>query len=151
MSSNQQGFTLAELIVTCALIGMVVAIAMPTMRNALQAMRSRGAVAEMKTGLYRAKQLAITTRQNICVQAAGGGYRFLQGGCAGAAWIGAGTSAAGNLVLNNNVAISNGGNAPVFTPLGAVTNGANSTFTLTPPAGSTLTVTVTPAGRITSP
>jgi Tfp pilus assembly protein FimT len=152
MSSNQQGFTVAELVVICAIIGIVSTIAIPTFMNALQTMRSRGAVAEMKTGLNRAKQLAITTRQNICVQAvAGGGYRFLLGGCLGGAWIGTGTTAAGNLILSNNVAITNGGNGPVFTPLGTVTNGVNSTFTLAPPAGPTSTVTVTPAGRITSP
>ena len=111
MSSNQQGFTLTELVVICAVIGILSTIAIPTFMNALQTMRSRGAVAEMKTGLNRAKQLAITTRQNICVQAvAGGGYRFLLGGCAGGAWIGTGTTAAGNLILSNNVTITNGGN-----------------------------------------
>ena len=152
MSSNKQGFTLAELVVICAVIGILATIAVPTFVNALQTMRSRGAIAEMKTGLNRAKQLAITSRQNICVQTvAGAGYRFLQGGCAGGAWIGPGTTAAGNVRLSNNVVLTNGGAAPVFTPLGTVTNGANSTFTLAPPVGPALTVTVTPAGRITSP
>ncbi len=56
----------------------------------------------MRTALLKAKQLAITRRQNICVQPVivpVNGYQFRQNNCCGAPIVMPGTDATGTLRL----------------------------------------------------
>jgi Tfp pilus assembly protein FimT len=138
-----------ELVVVCAVVGIVSAAGLPTLWSTFRSTTRQATVTEMKATLQRAKQLAITRRQNICVQPVAGAVQFRQVNCGGAAWTGSATDGAGNIRLTNNVAVTNG-TPPIFTPTGGITAGA-STFTLTPAGQPAATVTVSPTGRITSP
>lgn len=144
---DNRGFNLAELVIVTAVIGILFALGLPFFVSYWQSARVRAGAQEVRAALQQAKQLAITTRQSICVQAGTNGYQFRQGGCSGTAWIGPGTDGTGNFRLQNNVTLS--GASPVFTALGAAAPGG--TLTVTGPNGSTLTVTVAGAGRITIP
>ena len=77
----------------------------------------------------------------------GGGFRLLQGTCAGAAWVGPDTSATGLIALSNNVTLS--GPAPVFTAYG--TASTSSVVTVSHSGGTSVTVTVQPSGQVTIP
>ncbi|MFQ5945833.1 MAG: Tfp pilus assembly protein FimT/FimU [Anaerolineae bacterium] len=131
------------------IIAIISVFALPSFLTYLQAATVKSSAAELHSGLNRAKQLAVTTRQTICVQVVANQYRFLQGGCAGTAWIGRGTDATGAFRLPHNVTITNGGTSPVFTQFGTASQ--TGTLTVTGPGGNTLTVTVIPSGRITIP
>lgn len=147
-----RGFTVIELVLVIAIAAIVLAIAAPQFLSYYGSATSTAGVQEMRSALYRAKQLAITIRQNICVVVIPGptpAYQFRQGDCAGVPWVGPGTDGAGNLTLQNGVGLSNGAGNPIFTPLATVSQGG--TLTVTGQNGVTRTVTVTPAGRITVP
>ena len=151
---DQRGWSLAELLVVIAVIAILAAIAIPSFVTYLQSSTVRAGAQEMRTGLNQAKQLAITTRQNICVQPVGNGYQFRQNTCAGPvvpATLALGADGTGTFRLQNNVVVtvSPGNVAPVFTPLGAAAPAGQ--LTVTGPAGNALTVTVSVAGRITTP
>jgi type II secretory pathway pseudopilin PulG len=141
-----------ELMVVIAIIGILAAITIPVMAGYLRAATVRAGAQEMRTALQQAKQLAITRRQNICVQAVAvpfPGYQFQFGGVA-IVLPGTDTAGTGTFRLQNTVTvglISPG--PPCFTPLGAAVPGGQ--FQVTGPAGNFLTITVSGAGRITTP
>jgi len=151
---DQRGFSGAELLVVIAIIGIIALIAIPTWLAYGPAATLTGAAREIQAGLYQARELAISTRQNVCVQLIPPrGYRFMQGaagpGCAGgAAWTGADTDGGGTFRLaNQNVAVV--GANPIFTPFGTAQTTA--VFTVTGPQARQITVTVLPSGRVTIP
>ena len=135
-----------------AIIGILAAITIPVIARYTRAATIRAGGQEMRTALMQGKQLAITRRQNICVQpvvAPFNGYRFLQNTCAGAAIVMAGTEATGTFRLQNNVRVVTLAGPPVFTPLGAANPAGR--LQVTGPSGDTITITVSAAGRVTSP
>jgi prepilin-type N-terminal cleavage/methylation domain-containing protein len=141
------GFSLSELLVSISIIGAMSTIALPTAWTYLPAAAARGGAREIRAIMSQARMVAITTRQNICVQTVGGGFRLLQGTCAGAAWVGPDTSATGLIALSNNVTLS--GPAPVFTAYG--TASTSSVVTVSHGGGTSVTVTVQPSGQVTIP
>jgi prepilin-type N-terminal cleavage/methylation domain-containing protein len=146
------GWSLAELLVVIAVIGILAVIATPFFWTYLQSSTVRAGALEMRTALNQGKQLAITRRQNICVQPVGNGYQFLQNTCAGAALpatVVPGADGTGTFRLQNNVVVTVNTVAPVFTPLGNAAPAGQ--LRVTGPSGGTLTVTVSAAGRITTP
>ena len=154
---DQRGWTLAELLVVIAVIGILSAMAVPFMMTYLRSSTVRAGAQEMRTALNRGKQLAITLRQNICVQPVGGnGYQFLQNTCAGAALVPVainnpvpGADGTGTFRLQNSVAVAVNTAAPIFTPLGNASQAGE--LRVTGPSGDCLKVTVSAAGRITTP
>ena len=151
---DQRGWSLAELLVVIAVIGILTAISIPLFITYLQSSTVRAGAQEMRTALNWAKQLAITLRQQICVQPVGNGFQFRQNTCAGLALPATtvrGADANGTVRLQNNVVVtvSPGNVAPVFTPLGAAAPGGQ--LRVTGPTGNFLTVTVSGAGRIATP
>ncbi len=156
---DQGGWTLAELLVVIAVIGILVAMSIPLFASYLRSSTVRAGAQEMRTALNRGKQLAITLRQNICVQPVANGYQYRQNTCAGApllpvAGVGInnpvpGADGTGTFRLQNNVVVTVQTVAPVFTPLGnAATPGI---LRVTGPNVNFLTVTISAAGRITTP
>ena len=139
------GFSISELLVVISILGAMSTIAVPTAWTYLPAAAARGGAREIRAIMSQARMVAITTRQNICVQTVGGGFRLLQGTCAGAAWVGPDTSATGLIALSNNVTLS--GPAPVFTAYG--TASTSSVVTVSHGGGTSVTVTVQPSGQVT--
>lgn len=150
---NNRGFSITELVVVMAVFGILASMALPQLLSYLRVATSNSGRQEMRVALGRAKQLAITSRQNICVAVTVGfppTYQFRQGNCGGPAWFGPGSTAAGNFKLASAVTLTNGGANPIFTPLGTAVQAG--TLSVTPHSGgSAQTVTVTTAGRITVP
>jgi prepilin-type N-terminal cleavage/methylation domain-containing protein len=150
---NNRGFSITELVVVMAVLGILTSMALPQLLSYLRVATSNAGRDEMRGALGRAKQLAITRRQNICVAVSAGSpptYQFRQGNCDGPAWIGPGSNAAGNFTLASAVVLANGGANPIFTPLGTAAQAGR--LSVAPHSGgSPQTVTVTTAGRITVP
>ncbi len=141
------GFSISELLVCISVLGAMATIALPTAWTYLPAAAASGGAREIRAILSQARMVAITTRQNICVRTVAGGFQFLQGTCAGEAWIGPDTSATGVIALSNDVTFS--GPAPVFTAFG--TASTSGVVTVSHGAGTSLTVTVQPSGQVTIP
>jgi Tfp pilus assembly protein FimT len=141
------GFSISELLVCISVLGAMATIALPTAWTYLPAAAASGGAREIRAILSQARMVAITTRQNICVQTVAGGFQLLQGSCAGAAWIGPDTSATGVIALSNDVTFS--GPAPVFTAFG--TASTSGVVTVSHGAGTSVTVTVQPSGQVTIP
>jgi Tfp pilus assembly protein FimT len=126
------------------------ALSLPAFASYLRATAVSGAAREMRTALRRARQLAITRRQPVCVRVVPpSGYAYLAGGCAGTPLALAGTTASGAFRLATDVVLSNAGPDLVFTATGGAAPAGQ--LTLRGTAGDTRTVTVSPAGRIVSP
>src|SRR5713101_4474306 len=100
------GFSVSELLVCISVLGAMATIALPTAWAYLPAAAASGGAREIRAILSQARMVAITTRQNICVQTVAGGFQLLQGTCAGAAWVGPDTSATGMIALSNDVTFS---------------------------------------------
>lgn len=144
----ERGFTAAELLIVISVALIMVAIAIPWWLSYWSTATVRGGAQEVQLGLNRARMLAISTRQNICVEIVAAGYRFRQGTCAGTAWVGTGTDATGLVGAPADVTVTSPAN-PIFTQFGTASQTA--TLTVTGSGNRTLTVTVLPSGRVTIP
>jgi len=145
--TTSAGFSLSELLVYLSVLGAMATVALPTAWTYLPAATASGGAREIRAILGQARMVAITTRQNICVQAAAGGFQLLQGTCAGVPWVGPDTNASGVIALSNDVSVS--GPAPVFTAFG--TASTSGTVTVYRGGSNSLTVTVQPSGQVTIP
>lgn len=141
------GFSMSELVVCLSVLGAMATVALPTAWTYLPAATVTAGAREIRAILSQARMVAITTRQNICVQTAAGGFQLRQGSCAGAPWVGSDTNASGVLALSSDVSFS--GPAPVFTAFG--TASTSGVVTVAHGSGNTLTVTVQPSGQVTIP
>lgn len=140
------GFSLPELIVTVAVVGILTAISVPYFVSYWRAATLRAGAQELATALNSARQLAISRNTSVCVTNDGTRVQYLVGGCAGAAWIGPGTDGAGWISLANGVRVTGSTANASFTYLGAA-NGA--TYTVqNPQDGKTLSVVVAVSGRV---
>jgi type II secretion system protein H len=148
MFRDDKGFSMAELLVVVAMIAIMAFIAIPSMLAYWPTATVRGAARDVQAGLSQAKMLAITSRQDICVQVLAGGYRFQQGACGGAAWVGAGTDGTGLFRSPETVTFSSPA-SPIFTRFGTASQTA--VLTVRGPSNRTVTVTVLPSGRVTIP
>ena len=153
---DQGGWSLAELLVVIAAIGILAAMSIPLFASYMRSSTVRAGAQEMRTALNRGKQLAITLRQNICVQPVGNGYRYLQNTCGGPPLLPvavnnpvAGADGTGTFRLQNSVVVTVNTAAPIFTPLGNASQAGQ--LRVTGPSGNFLTVTISAAGRVTTP
>ena len=152
---DDRGFSFAELLVVVAIIAILSTMTIPYIVTYLRSSTATAGAQEMRTAMHRARQLAITLRQPICVQPVANAYQFRRKTTCLAVDVvlptdAPGADATGTFRLQNNVvvAVSSGNQAPVFTPLGGATAGQ---LTVTGPTGSFLTVTVSGSGRISTP
>ena len=146
---GQQGFSLSELSAAIAVMAIMALSGLPYLLTYLPSVTLTWAARDMQTALNRAKMLAVTTRQSICVQMVAGGYQFLTGNCSGTSWKGPGTDSGGTFRLPDNITASDGGNSPIFTKFGTASQ--TGTITVTGPGGQSRTVTVSAMGRIAIP
>jgi type II secretion system protein H len=142
----QAGFSLPEILVVLVIIGIMALISVPFFLTYYQSARLKAAAEEMAAFLNQGRQLAIRENQNVCVQVGATQLQYRLGGCAGAAWVGAGTDGAGNITIPGGITFAATAN-PVFSYLGAAAPAASYTLT-NPETGRTLTVAVAASGRV---
>jgi prepilin-type N-terminal cleavage/methylation domain-containing protein len=148
-----RGFTMIELAVVVAVLGVIAALSIPTLWTYLRTATLRAGAEEAVTVLNGARQLAIRMNTTVCVSNDGTRAQYRVGGCGAAAWTGVGTDADGHIRLANRLQVS-GTNHLCFNYLGAGTTTpapctANGTLTITSPTGgATLDVVVATTGRL---
>ena len=148
---NRQGFSLAELVVVMAVFGLTSAAVLPSFVGYLRAVTAGAGAREVSAALARARELAITSNQFVCVQVVSNRLRFRTGAsqatvCGnGATWTGSTTNAQGQIALSGNHGLTSSQDL-VFNSFGGTT--ATSTFTVGDSASGYRTVTVTTTGRI---
>ena len=145
-SSFSAGFTATELVVVVAVIGIIMAVALPAFFGFFRTAALRAGAEEMASALNRARQMAIRDNTNVCVTDAGGRLRFRFATCAGTVWTGPGTDAAGFIQLSNNVTVENGGTV-TFSYIGTATPAIVYTVR-NPQDGRTMSVNVAASGRV---
>lgn len=144
---HEGGYSLPELIAVLSMIAILTAIAIPLALTYVNASTALQGARDVRSRLNQARMLAIATRQPICVQFSAAGYQFRQGTCAGPAVINSQTGPTG--VIGFAEPVSVGGVSPIFTQFGNASQ--NTVLTVTGPAGTPMTVTVSPSGRVTIP
>lgn len=143
---------MAELLVVCAIIAVILAVSAPLMLSYLRTAALRGGAEELVATLANARQLAIKENTIVCVTHNATAVQFHVGSCAAAPWAGPGTDAAGWISLANNIRVTNGPSL-CFNYLGAsptapapCTPGVYTVWN--PTDGRTLSVIVAPTGRV---
>lgn len=145
-ADSQLGFTLAELMATVAVIGIISAAATPLFMTFLRASETRGASRELATLLHQARELAIVRNTNYTVQVDVPNNRLRFVDTLNAPWVGPGTDVQGFRRLANQARLVNVTANPTFNNLGT---GNSGTITVQDSRSSTsLNVRVSTSGRI---
>jgi type IV fimbrial biogenesis protein FimT len=149
---HERGFSLAELVMFCAVVAILSVMAMPAFLRYYQAATLKSGAQEVVTRINQARELAIKQNDNVCVKLPSATRMlYALGSCAGAAWTGPGTDAAGNISLPTGITIARTtASDPVFNYVGSALPPAIYMLTNTQ-TGATLTVTVAASGRVTMP
>lgn len=147
--SGQAGYSFIELIITVGMILVVATLAMPSFLNYYRSARVRAGAQTLSAYLNQGRQLAIKSNRPVCVTHTTSTLQFRSTNCGGAAISVAGlTSSSSSIRMPENISLTSTA-SPIFGQFGNATTGA--TYTVADPTGRTLTVTVTPSGRITIP
>lgn len=120
MITNKAGFTVAELMTTVAVMGIMAAIAMPMLRGTLPGLRLSDAARQVATDLQQIRMKAIA--QNIPYQISFSTSTYVLQKCSGAC-----TDDSGNIVLPEGITVTASA-TPQFQPRG--TAAASATITL---------------------
>src|SRR5262245_26160392 len=138
----ESGFTLAELIVLIAVIGILSIMAIPSFLSYYQAATLRSGAQQFAVLINQAREIAIKENGSLCVKMSSPTQmRYARNNCGGPAWVGTGTDAAGNISLPPRISAAAPANPPIFNYVGSALPAA--TFTLTNiETGATLTVSV---------
>jgi len=145
-TSNERGYSLSELLVVVGLIMVLSLVAVPSVLTYWRTSSLTAGAEQLAGVLNRARQLAISTNNSVCVQVTGTNVRLRTVSCAGTIWTGIGTDSAGVIQIANNVQVS-GGTSAIFTNIGGASTTA--TYTVTDPkTGRTRSVVVSATGRV---
>jgi len=151
---ENEGFSMMEVLVVMAVLGIVTTVGVPYMNSYYNAMKLRSGADELATILNGARYLAIKQNGNVCVSISSNSAQYLTGGSAtcggGTVYVGPDTQSDGKIPLQNTMQLTGATANVVFTNLGGASQGG--TYTIRNPVdGHTLTVTVSGSGRITIP
>lgn len=145
--SGQAGFTVAELLVVCVIIGILATAAIPAFLSYYQTAALRTTTDTLAAFINQGRQIAIKENQPVCVHTTSGAIHFHISGCGGTTWTGPSTDSSGNLKLPSGFTLSTSAD-PIFNYLGAASPTATYTVTQTT-TGKVLRVTVAVSGRVT--
>ena len=141
---NKTGFTLIEMMIVVAIMGILSAIAAPNLTHYMAERRLNGAARMVMSDLMNARMLAVTLNRNVQVT-------FPTSASASYTYDAAGTAATRNVQTGfgyHDVTVL-GNNNPTFTPAGRLSDFTAGTITLTSAAlTQPKTVTVSSAGRV---
>src|SRR5207302_4812163 len=146
---DRRGFTLTELLVLVAVIGIITTVSAPAFVSYWRSATLKGGAQELATILNRGRSLAIAQNTTLCVSQSASKVRFLTGGCAGTVWTGPGTDGNGWFTLQNRITVSSATANVIFNYLGAATT-AGSYTVQNPVNNAAMTVTVALSGRVTT-
>jgi len=140
-----------ELVVVCAIVGILAVVATPFFMNYLQSATLKSAAQELVTIINGARQLAIARNTNVCVALTSNQAVYKTGtsnACSGGTtYLGANTRSDGTMPLDNGMTISTSTASVVFSSLGAAVTAG--TYTVRNPTTSkTLSVVVAASGRV---
>lgn len=144
---GQHGFSVAELLVVVAIIGIISVFAMPLFLSFLQAQQLRGAAQEVSTLLNQARQLAIARNASyqVVLDVTENRLRFVRTSDS-TPWTGPGTDSSGYRKLENRARLTDVTANPTFNSLGTATG---ATITVKNAEGdAALNVIVSTSGRI---
>jgi prepilin-type N-terminal cleavage/methylation domain-containing protein len=150
------GFTLAELIMVIAVIGILAVMAVPSFLRYYQAAALKAGAQQLVTLINQARELAIKENNKVCAKLSSATQmtyvRNSTNTCTGSAWVGAGTDAAGNISLPAGITVTASADPPaIFDYLGSAQT-STATYTLTnTQTNATLTVSVAASGRVSIP
>ena len=146
-SQSQAGFSLAELAILLAVIGVLFSLSLPAFITYYQSAQLRGAAADVAAYVNQGRQLAIQLNCSVSVVTNPTAIQYIQGGnCpAPGVWKGSGTDAGGNIPVPDGITLAAGA-TPIFNNLGAAAPAATLTVTH---GSSSLSVLVSASGRVT--
>jgi Tfp pilus assembly protein FimT len=131
-----------------AVIGILAVMAVPAYLRYHQAAILKSGAQQVVTMINQARELAIKQNDSVCVKLSTSTQMvYALGTCGGSAWVGAGTDAAGNMILPTGTTMTASAN-PIFNYVGSALPAATYTLTNTQ-TGATLTVAVAASGRVT--
>jgi Tfp pilus assembly protein FimT len=138
----ERGFTLAELVILIAVIGILSVMAVPSFLRYFQAATLKSGAQQFVALVNQARELAIKENDKLCVKMSSPTQMmYTRINCSGAAWVGPGTDAAGNINLPPGITA-----APLTVTANPIFDYVGSAATQT---GATLTVAVAASGRVT--
>lgn len=149
---NARGYTMAELLVVVAVVGVLSALGYPYFATYLQSASLKAGAQELKTIINGARQLAIARNANVCMTLSNNMavYRInVSSTCGGGTiFVGSITKADGTIALSNEIQVTGTTANVVFTNLGAASTAG--TYTVrNPTTSSTMNVIVAASGRVT--
>ncbi|MBI5628269.1 MAG: hypothetical protein HY953_05065, partial [Candidatus Rokubacteria bacterium] len=104
--AGSRGFSVVELLVLIAVIGILTAVSTPAFLSYLRSATLKAGAQELATIINQGRQIAISKNTTVCVMQAGNKVQLLTGGCGGTVWTGPGTDASGRFTLQNGINVT---------------------------------------------